>query len=170
MRNGETIPYAGATFEIYDPDGNLVTMTTTYPEVQEHTQFVTNEEGWLITPEVLPFGEGYSIVEVEAPYGYVLNSDPVFFDVTPENAVSEDGIVLVIAEKENARRKDHHHRENRRGVLFRGDPRKESCRIGISRFTQSPAWKEPSLRSGLRRTLLRRMALSVTAQARLWIP
>ena len=80
-------------------------MTTTYPEVQEHTQFVTNEEGWLITPEVLPFGEGYSIVEVEAPYGYVLNSDPVFFDVTPENAVSEDGIVLVIAEKENAPQK-----------------------------------------------------------------
>lgn len=102
---GETIPYAGATFEIYDPDGNLVTMTTTYPEVQEHTQFVTNEEGWLITPEVLPFGEGYSIVEVEAPYGYVLNSDPVFFDVTPENAVSEDGIVLVITEKENAPQK-----------------------------------------------------------------
>lgn len=66
---------------------------------------VTNEEGWLITPEVLPFGEGYSIVEVEAPYGYVLNSDPVFFDVTPENAVSEDGIVLVIAEKENAPQK-----------------------------------------------------------------
>lgn len=102
---GETIPYAGATFEIYDPDGNLVTMTTTYPEVQEHTQFVTNEEGWLITPEVLDYGEGYSIVEVEAPYGYVLNSDPVFFDVTPENAVSEDGIVLVIAEKENAPQK-----------------------------------------------------------------
>ena len=102
---GETIPYAGAAFEIYDPDGNLVTMTTTYPEVQEHTQFVTNEEGWLITPEVLPYGEGYSIVEVEAPYGYVLNSDPVYFDVTTENAVSEDGIVLVIAEKENAPQK-----------------------------------------------------------------
>ena len=66
---------------------------------------MTNEEGWLITPEVLPFGEGYSIVEVEAPYGYVLNSDPVFFNVTPENAVSEDGIVLVIAEKENTPQK-----------------------------------------------------------------
>ena len=102
---GETIPYAGATFEIYDPDGNLVTMTTTYPEVLEHTQFTTNEEGWLITPEVLDYGEGYSIVEKEAPYGYVLNSDPVYFDVTPENAVSEDGIVLVIAEKENAPQK-----------------------------------------------------------------
>lgn len=98
---GKNIPYAGATFEIYDPDGDLVTMTTTYPKVQEHTQFVTNEEGWLITPEVLPYGEGYTLVEVEAPYGYVLNSEPVPFDITEENAVSEDGIVLVIAEKEN---------------------------------------------------------------------
>ena len=102
---GKTIPYAGAAFEIYDPDGNLVTMTTTYPDVQEHTQFITNEEGWLITPEVLPYGEGYSIVEKEAPYGYVLNPDPVYFDVTPENSVSEDGIVLVVAEKENAPQK-----------------------------------------------------------------
>ena len=28
---GKTIPYAGAGFQIYDPDGNLVTMTFTYP-------------------------------------------------------------------------------------------------------------------------------------------
>ena len=102
---GNTIPYAGATFEIYDPEGNLVEMTTTYPQVETHTQFVTNEEGWLITPEVLPYGEGYSIVEIQAPEGYVLNSDPVYFDVTPENAASEDGIILVIAEKENAPQK-----------------------------------------------------------------
>ena len=52
-----------------------------------------------------PLARAIPIVEVEAPYGYVLNSDPVFFDVTPENAVSEDGIVLVIAEKENAPQK-----------------------------------------------------------------
>ena len=30
---GNTIPYAGAGFQIYDPNGNLVTMTFTYPEV-----------------------------------------------------------------------------------------------------------------------------------------
>ena len=28
---GKTIPYAGAGFKIYDPDGNPVTMTFTYP-------------------------------------------------------------------------------------------------------------------------------------------
>lgn len=64
---GETIPYAGATFEIYDPDGNLVTMTTTYPEVQEHTQFVTNEEGWLITPEVLPLARAIPSWKLKRP-------------------------------------------------------------------------------------------------------
>ena len=64
---GNTIPYAGATFEIYDPEGNLVEMTTTYPQVETHTQFVTNEEGWLITPELLPYCDGYSIVDIQSP-------------------------------------------------------------------------------------------------------
>lgn len=98
---GKTIPYAGAVFEIYDPDGNLVEMTTTYPEVVKHTEFSTNEEGWLITPEVLDYGTGYYLVEKQAPEGYVRNTDPVYFDVTAENAVSEDGITIVIAEKPN---------------------------------------------------------------------
>ena len=30
----------------------------------------SNAEGSLVTPEKLPFGKGYSIVEVQAPYGY----------------------------------------------------------------------------------------------------
>ena len=98
---GKTIPYAGAIFEIYDPDGKLVEMTTTYPEVINHTEFATNESGWLITPEVLDYGTGYYLVEKQAPEGYVLNADPVYFDITTEDAVSEDGITLVIAEKLN---------------------------------------------------------------------
>lgn len=70
---GKTIPYAGAAFEIYNPQGELVEMTTTYPNVVKHTQFKTNAEGYLITPEVLEYGLQYSIVEVSAPYGYVLD-------------------------------------------------------------------------------------------------
>ena len=38
--------------------------------------FYTNDEGYLVTPEKLEYGSGYSLVEVSAPYGYVLNSDP----------------------------------------------------------------------------------------------
>lgn len=54
---------------------------------------------------MLPYGTGYSIVEVQAPHGYVLNPEPVYFDVTAENAESADGITLVIAEKPNAPQK-----------------------------------------------------------------
>lgn len=102
---GKTIPYAGATFEIYDPDGKLVEMTTTYPDVVKHTQFKTNAEGYLITPEVLEYGLQYSIVEVSAPYGYVLDSTPVYFDVAADNSEIADGITIVKTEKENTPQK-----------------------------------------------------------------
>lgn len=80
-------------------------MTTTYPQPETHSRFVTNDGGWLITPEMLPYGTGYSIVEVQAPHGYVLNPELVYFDVTAENAESADGITLVIAEKPNTPQK-----------------------------------------------------------------
>lgn len=81
---GKTIPYAGAGFKIYDPDGNPVTMTFTYPTPTTIDVFYTNAEGSLVTPEKLSFGKGYSIVEVQAPYGYVLDETPVYFDVTED--------------------------------------------------------------------------------------
>lgn len=102
---GKIIPYAGATFEIYDPDGKLVEMTTTYPEVVKHTQFKTNAEGYLITPEVLEYGLQYSIVELIAPYGYVLDSTPVYFDVSADNSEIAEGITVVKTEKKNAPQK-----------------------------------------------------------------
>ena len=75
---GKTIPYAGAGFQIYDPSGSLVSMTFTYPEVTTIDTFYTTADGDLITPQTLEYGKGYSLVEVQAPYGYVLNSEPVF--------------------------------------------------------------------------------------------
>lgn len=102
---GKTIPYAGATFEIYDPDGKLVEMTTTYPSVERHTQFKTNKDGYLITPEVLKYGLQYSIVEVAAPYGYLLDKTPVYFDVTADNSEISDGITIIITEKKNTPQK-----------------------------------------------------------------
>ena len=102
---GKIIPYAGATFEIYDPDGKLVEMTTTYPEVVKHTQFKTNAEGYLITPEALEYGLQYSIVELVAPYGYVLDSTPVYFDVSADNSEIAEGITVVKTEKKNAPQK-----------------------------------------------------------------
>ena len=102
---GKQIPYAGAGFQIYDPDGNKVTMKYTYPTVTEIETFYTNSEGYLITPETLPYGKGYSVVEVQAPYGYTLDSTPVSFDITAENTSEENGVTIVKTEKKNTPQK-----------------------------------------------------------------
>ncbi|WP_301914205.1 SpaA isopeptide-forming pilin-related protein [Ruminococcus bromii] len=102
---GKQIAYAGAGFQIYDPNGKLVTMKYTYPEVTTIATFYTNSEGYLITPEVLPYGKGYSAVEVQAPYGYILDSIPVYFDITAENTSEENGVTIVKTEKKNTPQK-----------------------------------------------------------------
>lgn len=102
---GKQIPYAGAGFQIYDPNDKLVTMTYTYPNVTEIDTFYTNEDGYLITPESLPYGKGYSVVEVQAPYGYILDSTPVYFDITAENTTDENGVTIVKTEKKNTPQK-----------------------------------------------------------------
>lgn len=102
---GKQIPYAGAGFQIYDPDGKLVTMKYTYPTVTEIDTFYTNSEGYLITHETLPYGKGYSVVEVQAPYGYTLDSTPVSFDITAENTSEENGVTIVKTEKKNTPQK-----------------------------------------------------------------
>ena len=102
---GKQIPYAGAGFQIYNLDGKLVTMTYTYPEVTTIDTFYTNSEGYLITPESLPYSKGYSVVEVQAPYGYILDSTPVYFDITAENTSEENGVTIVKTEKKNTPQK-----------------------------------------------------------------
>ena len=102
---GKPIPYAGAGFQIYRPDGSQITQTFTYPTVTTIDTFYTNDAGYLITPESLEYGTGYSLVEVEAPFGYVRNSDPVYFDVTADNATEENAVVVVEVIKENMAQK-----------------------------------------------------------------
>ncbi len=102
---GKHIPYAGAGFQIYNSDGKLVTMTYTYPVVTTIDTFYTNSDGYLITPETLPYGKGYSVIEVQAPYGYILDSTPVYFDITAENTSEENGVTIVKAEKKNTPQK-----------------------------------------------------------------
>ncbi len=102
---GKQIPYAGAGFQIYDPNDKLVTMTYTYPEVTTIDTFYTNSEGYLITPESLPYSKGYSVIEVQAPYGYILDSTPVYFDITAEKISEENGVTIVKAEKKNTPQK-----------------------------------------------------------------
>ena len=102
---GKTIPYAGAAFQIYNPDGTLVKQTFTYPEVTEIDTFYTNEDGYLVTPESLEYGTGYALVEVKAPYGYVINSEPVYFDVTQDDSTEDGGITVIEVTKANTAQK-----------------------------------------------------------------
>ncbi len=100
-KSGLTIPYAGAAFQLFDPDGNKIVMSYTYPEYTEIDTFYTTEDGMLITPQKLEYGKGYSLVEVTAPYGYVLDSTPVYFDVAADTATADGALTVVKVSRPN---------------------------------------------------------------------
>ncbi len=91
---GKQIAYEGAAFEIYDSNNHRVTMQYTYPQVTSVHTFYTNKEGYLITPEKLPYGD-YTLKEVQAPYGYVLDDTPIPFSITQENSSTDTGVTVV---------------------------------------------------------------------------
>jgi uncharacterized surface anchored protein len=92
--NNKQIAYEGAGFEIYDSNNHRISMQFTYPEVTEIHTFYTNSEGYLITPEKLPYGD-YTLKEVQAPYGYVLDSTPISFSITQGNSSTDTGVMVV---------------------------------------------------------------------------
>lgn len=91
---GKQIVYEGAAFEIYDSDNHRVTMQYTYPQVTSIHTFYTNKEGYLITPEKLPYGD-YTLKEVQAPYGYVLDDTPIPFSISQDNSSTDTGVTVV---------------------------------------------------------------------------
>lgn len=103
--SGKNIPYAGAGFKIFDPSGNQVTMSVTYPTPEIIDVFYTDASGSLVTPESIEYGKGFSLVEVKAPYGYVLDETPVYFDVTQNSSTDENGVAIVKVTKANKAQK-----------------------------------------------------------------
>ena len=93
--SGNIIPYAGAGFQIYNADGELIKMTYTYPQVTVVDIFFTNSEGYLITPEPLEYGTGYYLIEVFAPSSYVLDPTPIYFDVVPKDMTEDNGVGVI---------------------------------------------------------------------------
>lgn len=91
---GKQIAYEGTAFEIYDSNNHRITMQYTYPQVTSIHTFYTNKEGYLITPEKLPYGD-YTLKEVQAPYGYILDDTPVPFSITQENSSTDTGVTVV---------------------------------------------------------------------------
>ena len=101
---GEEIPYAGAAFHLYDANGQRVVMHYTYPTLTEVDTFYTSAEGYLITPEKLGQGH-FTLVEVQAPYGYTIRKEPIEFKIDDDLASYEDGITIVTVEFPNVPQK-----------------------------------------------------------------
>ena len=99
------ILHAGATFKIFDIDnGEYVKQYTHYPELAEHTEFTTSDQGYLITPEKLKMGH-YRLEESAAPEGYV-KGEPVEFSLTSTGAYEiegETGAVIIKMNYEDQR-------------------------------------------------------------------
>lgn len=98
IETGKIIPAANIGFQVRDmATGELITQTVYYPTPVEITTYFTNDDGWLMLPCELPYGD-YELIEVETCYGYVLDSEPVPFTVDG----SQD---VVVVEKHNIAQK-----------------------------------------------------------------
>lgn len=93
-------PEKCAEFQVYLKSSGSYAKATE----SERDTLVCDEYGFAETKE-LPYGKGYSVVKVQAPYGYILDSTPVYFDITAEKISEENGVTIVKAEKKNTPQK-----------------------------------------------------------------
>ena len=78
---GNIIAAANVGFQVRDlSTGELISQNVYYPTPVTITTFYTNDEGWLMLPCELDYGQ-YELIEVQSCYGYILDSEPVPFTV-----------------------------------------------------------------------------------------
>lgn len=97
---GELVKVAGAKFEIYNEAGKKIVQTVLYPTKYDISVFETDESGMLELPQWLGSGN-YTLKEVQAPEGYVLNPDPIPFKVFREYEEKDawgDSVIRVVCE------------------------------------------------------------------------
>lgn len=98
----KVIPVANVGFKIRNTDtSEYVTMHVNYPSDRDIDVFYTNGEGTVTLPERLGYGN-YELIEVSAPAGYILNSNPIAFKadgtdivVTKEDMPQKGKITIV---------------------------------------------------------------------------
>ena len=116
---GVTIPYAGAGFQIYRPDGSKVEMTFTYPTPTTIDTFYTNSEGYLVTRKSWSTGTGYSPGWRSRPLRLCAGRHPVYFDVTEDNSSEEGGVTVIRSHQaQHGPKRNHQSQQNRRGILL----------------------------------------------------
>ncbi len=78
------------TFKIYDEDHNkYVCQTITYPKKEEICEFKTDENGIFITPYEIVTGN-YSLKEIKAPNGYLINDSKLSFRLDDKTILIND--------------------------------------------------------------------------------
>ncbi len=78
---GKIIPAAGVGFKVRNIETNeYVVQKINYPTPTDVEVYYTDESGKLMMPYALEYGK-YEIIEQSTPYGYVLDSTPVKFNV-----------------------------------------------------------------------------------------
>ena len=104
--SGKNIPYAGAGFKIFDPDGNQVTMTFTYPTPTTIDTFYTDANGQLVTPEKLEYGNVdtdnrlicYDILDLGKqlmPIGMLVVLDSILNRITQNRAKGKQTFIFI---------------------------------------------------------------------------
>ncbi len=77
---GKRIPASNIEFKVKDSNDNYIVQTVTYPTKYDTDTFKTDENGSVHLPSPLKYGE-YKIVEISAPYGYVLKNSEIPLNV-----------------------------------------------------------------------------------------
>lgn len=90
--SGKHIPLP-CSFQLIDENGELVTYTSHYPETQVLDTWTASERGELTLPMLLEEGD-YTLVEVEAPYGYVKELEGKTFTVGADYNGWENPLVI----------------------------------------------------------------------------
>lgn len=93
---GKQIPLP-CSFKLEDSKGEIVTWTSHYPEEEVLDTWTTNERGELTLPMLLEEGD-YTLIEVEAPYGYVKALEGISFHVDAEYKGWDDPLVIEFAD------------------------------------------------------------------------
>lgn len=82
--SGETVPIAGTEFQLLDENKKPVVMTVHYPQETVYSTFKTDESGSFVLPDRLGAGV-YYFCELQAPPGYLINDEPVKFEITEDH-------------------------------------------------------------------------------------
>lgn len=91
LETGETILRSGAKFKIFDIKNNkFISFNLSYPENKIVSIFEVNENGFFVTPELLPSGD-YILYEVDDKLnGYLYNKEGLPFSVNENASIIND--------------------------------------------------------------------------------